>query len=183
MAENTNNTDVKDDDEYEKICYVCRRPESKAGKIIKMPGNMYVCTDCMQRTFDTMGSGDINMEELMKMPGLSGINLANLNLGGMNGEDGMQMEIPKKQRLKKRKEGEQPEPIDLKKIPAPHKIKASLDEFVVGQEYAKKVMSVAVYNHYKRVATGSMDEIEIEKSNMLMIGPTGSGKTYLVKTL
>lgn len=65
----------------------------------------------------------------------------------------------------------------------PHKIKEKLDEYVVGQEHAKKVMSVAVYNHYKRVATGTMDEIEIEKSNMLMIGPTGCGKTYLVKTL
>ena len=65
----------------------------------------------------------------------------------------------------------------------PHKIKQKLDEYVVGQEHAKKVMSVAVYNHYKRVATGTMDEIEIEKSNMLMIGPTGCGKTYLVKTL
>ena len=54
---------------------------------------------------------------------------------------------------------------------------------MVGQEYAKKAMSVAVYNHYKRVATDTMDDIEIEKSNMLMIGPTGSGKTYLVKTL
>ena len=54
---------------------------------------------------------------------------------------------------------------------------------MIGQEKAKKVMSVAVYNHYKRVATDTMDEIEIEKSNMLMIGPTGCGKTYLVKTL
>ena len=54
---------------------------------------------------------------------------------------------------------------------------------MVGQEYAKKAMAVAVYNHYKRVATDSVDDIEIEKSNMLMIGPTGSGKTYLVKTL
>ena len=54
---------------------------------------------------------------------------------------------------------------------------------MIGQEYAKKVMSVAVYNHYKRVATDTMDEIAIEKSNMLMIGPTGCGKTYLVKTL
>ena len=68
-------------------------------------------------------------------------------------------------------------------LPAPHKIKAKLDEYVVGQEYAKKAISVAVYNHYKRVATDTMDDIEIEKSNMLMIGPTGSGKTYLVKTL
>ncbi|HOO80308.1 MAG TPA: ATP-dependent Clp protease ATP-binding subunit ClpX, partial [Lachnospiraceae bacterium] len=61
--------------------------------------------------------------------------------------------------------------------------KAQLDEYVVGQEHAKKVMSVAVYNHYKRVATDTMDDIDIEKSNMLMIGPTGCGKTYLVKTL
>ena len=73
--------------------------------------------------------------------------------------------------------------FDLKSVPAPHKIKAKLDEYVIGQDYAKKVVSVAVYNHYKRVATGTMDDIEIEKSNMLMIGPTGSGKTYLVKTL
>lgn len=73
--------------------------------------------------------------------------------------------------------------MDINNIPAPHKIKAQLDEYIVGQEYAKKVISVAVYNHYKRVATGTMDEIEIEKSNILMIGPTGCGKTYLVKTL
>ena len=53
----------------------------------------------------------------------------------------------------------------------------------MGQEHAKKVMSVAVYNHYKRIASDEKDGIEIEKSNMLMIGPTGSGKTYLVKTL
>ena len=58
-----------------------------------------------------------------------------------------------------------------------------LDEYVIGQERAKKVMSVAVYNHYKRVFAPQDGNIEIEKSNMLMIGPTGSGKTYLVQTL
>lgn len=96
-------------------------------------------------------------------------------------------------KVKKRKEGEEKVPvIDIKDIPLPHKIKESLDEYVVGQEMAKKVMSVAVYNHYKRVAAADMPDerfesdlkgVEIEKSNMLLIGPTGCGKTYLVKTL
>ncbi len=107
------------------------------------------------------------------MPRFSFINLADFP-GDMFGT---------RQKVKKRKKGERKPIIDLKDIPAPHKIKAMLDEYVVGQEHAKKVMSVAVYNHYKRVATDTMDEIEIEKSNMLMIGPTGCGKTYLVKTL
>ncbi len=90
--------------------------------------------------------------------------------------------MPKSQKIKKRKPKEEQTPvIDLKNIPAPHKIKAQLDDYVIGQEHAKKVMSVAVYNHYKRVATNTMDDIEIEKSNMLMIGPTGSGKTYLLR--
>jgi ATP-dependent Clp protease ATP-binding subunit ClpX len=83
----------------------------------------------------------------------------------------------------KKKKGDKKPAINLKDIPAPHKIKAQLDEYVIGQEHAKKAISVAVYNHYKRVATNTMDSIEIEKSNILMIGPTGCGKTYLVKTL
>ena len=71
----------------------------------------------------------------------------------------------------------------MKDIPPPHIIKSRLDEYVIGQEHAKKVMAVAVYNHYKRVFAPSSDDVEIQKSNMLMIGPTGSGKTYLVQTL
>lgn len=96
-------------------------------------------------------------------------------------------------KIKKRKPDEEKVPIiDIKDIPEPHKLKAMLDEYVVGQEKAKKVISVAVYNHYKRIAADCMKpeefdsrlkDVEIEKSNMLMIGPTGCGKTYLVKTL
>lgn len=97
----------------------------------------------------------------------------------------IQNQIPKKQKLKKKqKDGEEAHPeFDIKNIPAPHILKAKLDEFVIGQDQAKKAIAVAVYNHYKRVATNTMDDIEIEKSNILMIGPTGCGKTYLVKTL
>ncbi len=105
-------------------------------------------------------------------------NIGFINLADFGGGDG----IPNRQRLKKKKKSDVP-PLDLKDVPSPHQIKAKLDEYVVGQEKAKKIISVAVYNHYKRVATNTMDEIEIEKSNILMLGPTGCGKTYLVKTL
>lgn len=176
MSDNINNTD-NSDNEYEKICYICRRPESKAGKMIGMPNNIYICADCMQRTFDSINNSGINYDDMMKMYNMPGF--GNMNFNDIN------MDIPNKQKIKKKKKEEKKvqDKIDLRNIPAPHEIKHMLDEYVVGQDYAKKVMSVAVYNHYKRVAINTMDEIEIEKSNMLMIGPTGSGKTYLVKTL
>ena len=222
---------------YEDVCMMCHRTESKAGRMVKLPGNLCVCEDCMNRSYDlikNMGldkmfesipgwsfpqeSKDQSKEEpeekpekpqtepqtepqketptetpeepekkqeegpqdasikfekyLRGFPNISFLNLADLAGGGM----------AQRSRVKKAAKDKKPI-IDLKNIPQPHKIKAKLDEYVIGQEHAKKVISVAVYNHYKRVATGTMDEIEIEKSNMLMIGPTGSGKTYLVKTL
>ena len=69
-------------------------------------------------------------------------------------------------------------------IPKPREIKAALDDYVIGQERAKRVLSVSVYNHYKRVRSGNLsDGVELQKSNILMLGPTGSGKTLLAETL
>ncbi|MBO8158800.1 ATP-dependent protease ATP-binding subunit ClpX [Thermosyntropha sp.] len=74
--------------------------------------------------------------------------------------------------------------LDLGDIPRPKEIKAILDEYVVGQEKAKKALSVAVYNHYKRINIGGkLDDVELQKSNILLLGPTGSGKTLLAQTL
>ena len=163
----------KDDSEYEKLCSICHRPESITGKMIELPNNLYVCPDCMQKSFDMMNNGQIDLNQLMRMPGVQILNIQDL-----------ENMMPKQQKVKKKKEKKEEKPeLDLHNIPAPHKIKAKLDDYVIGQEQAKKIISVAVYNHYKRVVTDTMDDIEIEKSNILMLGPTGSGKTYLVKTL
>ena len=141
--------------------------------MIALQPNLFVCPDCMQKSMDAMNNMPFDYNQFMNNPGMP-----------VMGWDEMENEMPKTQRVKKRAPEEERVPIiALKDIPAPHKIKEKLDEYVVGQEYAKKAMSVAVYNHYKRVAADPADQIEIEKSNMLMIGPTGSGKTYLVKTL
>jgi len=175
------------DDDYEKICYVCRRPESKAGTMITMPGGMNFCHDCMQKAFDSVTQSGLDFSKLQNMPYM------NMNLSDFPNLENMNLEIPKKNKVKKKKEKEEEkkqQEFSIRDIPAPHVIKSRLDEYVIGQEKAKKVISVAVYNHYKRVLlqNGRQDEnqeekVQIEKSNILMIGPTGSGKTYLVKTL
>ena len=172
--ENEKETDKDHGDEkqeYERFCFLCRRPESQVGKLITLTDGISVCPDCMQKTMDTLQNGNIDFSRLQ------GINMINLS--------DLQNMMPHQQQVKKKKpkKEESAQEFDIRSIPAPHKLKASLDEFVIGQDYAKKVISVAVYNHYKRVATGTQDDIEIEKSNILLIGPTGSGKTYLVKTL
>ncbi|MCR5716056.1 MAG: ATP-dependent Clp protease ATP-binding subunit ClpX [Lachnospiraceae bacterium] len=238
--DNQDPQDPKDKNEYDQVCFVCRRPESKAGKMFRLPGGINICNDCMHKTLDGMENMDLTNMPMMNgfpgfpgFPGMNGVsqsdenetaqgrispvettqqsqsdedddpqttqeeapetedtqeekkssgrpfpNISFINLADLQNMTG----IPNRQRVKKKPTKTLP-PIKLEDIPAPHKIKAQLDDFVIGQEQAKKILSVAVYNHYKRVATDTMDEIEIEKSNILMLGPTGSGKTYLVQTL
>ena len=178
--------DTKDLDreEYEKICYICRRPESKAGTMISIQGNLCMCHDCMQKTFDSVLNNGMDFSQFQNLPYL------NMNLNHLMNQNLPKMEIPKKQQIKKKSDKSEEPALDFKDIPAPHRIKEKLDQYVIGQEQAKKAISVAVYNHYKRVLTGEAkkegeeeDDVQIEKSNILLIGPTGSGKTYLVKTL
>ena len=228
--------------EYENYCYMCRRSEHDAGKLINFSQGVYICSDCLQKTLDQFQNSPIF--DLSNMPGFTNFNMFTPN-----------MDIPNSQKVKKRKKTtskgpfssmgpfgpgsstngpgssagpgefedvelsgfedfEEETPLTLESIPAPHQIKKLLDRDVVGQEHAKKVMSVAVYNHYKRVLSEEaalreeeehpkkklsakeqatldyddnpeavLDNVEIEKSNMLMIGPTGSGKTYMVKMI
>ena len=248
----------KNENEYEEVCSVCRRPESKAGPMIRMPGNMCVCQDCLNKAMGAIPMMTQMMPDLMKNLFANGVPTPEEVAGMQSGmplpegitfeitpkapEDGNAspeekqenqteemdqteeadpgeekdqpdqeeesgteppkhrtpqinirmldlsqlgfggFQIPERQKIRKKKEKTAPD-FTMKDVPPPHKIKAMLDEYVVGQEKAKKIISVAVYNHYKRVLSDSSDGIEIEKSNVLLIGPTGSGKTYLVRTL
>ena len=236
--------DNKDSNEYEEICDLCRRTSSAAGRMFKLPNDMHICEDCMQKTLESMGSLNLGSFMGMGIPPLNGIKSpagqetpVEVIPGDRDkGENARSIEEPEKEegeekkketlgqnnpfmgfqgfpnisflnmsdlqgmlggrpRVRKKREdtGEEKTPvIDIKDIPQPHRIKEMLDEYVIGQDYAKKVISVAVYNHYKRIVSEGMKKeefedrlknVEIEKSNILMIGPTGCGKTYLVQTL
>ena len=162
-------------DGYEKICYLCHRPESKVDKMITIPNNITICSDCMQKTFDQIG-----MQGTPMFPGMDIINLGSM---GMEAPDEFQEKHKVKTKKKKKKETLA---LDINRLPAPHVIKGNLDEYVMGQERAKKILAVGVYNHYKRVLAEEQEtdpDVQIEKSNMLLLGPTGSGKTFMVKTL
>lgn len=189
VEQNPEKSSEDKEDKQEKYCYLCHRPESKVPRLITIPNNIWVCSDCMQKTFDQIGMR--GMPSFGEIPGVEFI-----NLGGPFG--GLPEEMQKRHQVKTKKKNKEDLPVlDIHKLPAPHVIKGNLDEYVMGQDHAKKVISVGVYNHYKRIAameemekakeSGDVNQIggnvEIEKSNMLMLGPTGSGKTFLVQTL
>ena len=113
------------EDGYEKLCAVCHRPESVAGKMVDLPNNITVCSDCMQRSFDAMSSGKIDLSKLLRMPGVQFFNMTDL-----------QNSAPHQAKIKKKADPEKKEypKLDIKDIPPPHKIDARLSEYVIGQE-------------------------------------------------
>ncbi len=189
--DNGGKSEKEDSDTGEKFCYVCRRPQSRVGKLLELPGGMNICPECMQRTLDMVSKGSMGNMQLppnmiISSSGSIDDMLKELEKLSpmMNGGRTMKINPAKKPEDHKKKEGKAEKPqLTLKTLPAPHQIKARLDEYVIGQEKAKKSIAVAVYNHYKRVLAADTLDVEIQKSNMLMIGPTGCGKTYIVQTL
>ena len=147
-------------------CSFCRKPQEKARRLIAGPG-VYICDECV----DTCN--DILDEEFA---GLSGTGHGDLKPAlAPSSEASSRGDLP---------------PISLVSVPKPQDIKTHLDDYVIGQSEAKKTLSVAVYNHYKRLAWsgGHSDEkhplgTQLEKSNILLVGPTGSGKTLLARCL
>jgi len=125
----------------QKFCSFCGRAADKVEKLIAGPGNVYICSECVELFHDILQS-----DKKIKPTGVG---------------------------TRERKE-----------LPTPSKIKSELDKYVIGQDKVKKILSVAVYNHYKRVFFGKdTSDVEIEKSNIILIGPTGSGKTLMARIL
>lgn len=191
------------------ICQLCGAREEDTGQILNLSGGINICANCMQKALDIDPNNppkSLIGKQIIMSPPLGGVGIPTWMGkmdwpwdGGGTGEltDEQREELKEKEEamLKEmeeeiRREEEEErrkirEEYSLKNIMPPHKMKEALDQYVIGQEKAKKIVTVGVYNHYKRIVTMAEDEIdvEIEKSNMLMVGPTGSGKSYLVKTL
>ncbi len=145
-------------------CSFCGKSQEQVRKLIAGPG-VYICDECVDLC------NEILDEELF------------------DSNSSVAAPAPRREQMMERRR-KSPSPISLNLIPKPREIKAYLDEHVIGQDEAKKVLSVAVYNHYKRLSfinaeanEGDEEDIELQKSNILLIGPTGCGKTLLAQTL
>jgi len=153
MAKRTTN------DEYDIFCSFCGRYKDEVGKLIAGPNGIFICEDCIDIC------NKIILEDLIEEEDLENILMEEENSG-------------------KKKAKANKELIENTELPTPDQIRKILDEYVIGQDDAKRVLAVAVYNHYKRIRNlDKIDDVEIQKSNILMMGPTGCGKTLMAQTL
>ncbi|MFK4785617.1 ATP-dependent Clp protease ATP-binding subunit ClpX [Fusobacterium sp. MFO224] len=135
------------------VCSFCGRSQEEVGKLFRGMEGSYICEECVETCYEMLEFSEESIEE-----------------------------VKSEDELKK---------LESIKLLTPKEIKEKLDEYVIGQEEAKKILSVSVYNHYKRIkvlssndkSEGEEDGIELQKSNVLVIGPTGSGKTLMAQTL
>ena len=143
-------------------CSFCGRTENECGSILLSGVNGYICADCIQ-TASRM-----------------------LSEYGLIDDDAADDVGPAYAKSKGAKAKKAKVAAEKRSVPKPAEIKAYLDQYVIGQDDAKRTLAVAVYNHYKRLASqqqASADEVEIEKSNIIMVGSTGTGKTLLARTI